>query len=400
MDSSITSPQPSTWGTPEEVERHLRAKLAVCAYAYEIMHESLVSDAWFDEACRRVNLKQSTGNKKLDAWWRKNFDPSTGMWVHSHPDKARLEQIAQRIIKDKQMDITGPGRQKAIAAQLKKEINDWCANKYFDGHRWHLGASMIGAECTRALWYGFRWAFTATYIDTNGVSQKGRMGRLFNRGHREEERFVEWLRGVGFTVQEFDPDLPLKDGKPQQFRISDHEGHYGGSADGKVWFRADYGDMPPMLCEFKTSGAKAFKKLQDDGVQLAKPQHFTQMSTYGRRFGLEFALYVCINKDTDDLHIEVAKLDWNHADHMTTRAGNIIHSPCPPPKISENSAYLTCKFCDYAPVCHGQQPYEKNCRSCKNATPAAGGEWHCALFQALIPRDFVAKGCDSHVEAR
>jgi hypothetical protein len=42
-----------------------------------------------------------------------------------------------------------------------------------NGYRAHLGASLIGTECERAIWYSFRWATRARHT--------GRLLRL-NRG--------------------------------------------------------------------------------------------------------------------------------------------------------------------------------------------------------------------------
>lgn len=72
--------------------------LAVWAYAYEIMGETLVSDHHFDDECRKVNLLQPTGNKQMDAWFKKNFEPCSGMWVHNHPNKKRLAEMANEIL--------------------------------------------------------------------------------------------------------------------------------------------------------------------------------------------------------------------------------------------------------------------------------------------------------------
>lgn len=85
-----------TWGTAEERERHRRIKLSVCAYAYERMNTSLISDHEYDRLCLEVDLSVSTGHAKLDAWWRENFDPSTGQWVSRHPNQPRLEQLVHQ----------------------------------------------------------------------------------------------------------------------------------------------------------------------------------------------------------------------------------------------------------------------------------------------------------------
>lgn len=390
------TPPTAAWGNPIERERLRRINVAAWAYAYEIDADPLVDDAMFDRECLLVNTLVDTGNKKLDAFFRKHFSPDTGMWVHKHPDIEGLRRVVSlkregaRMFKDNKF---GLGEQKLLAQKIMADLNDHTAEKYDDGHRGHLGASQIGHSCPRKLWYGFRWCFTATYINAKGENHKGRMMRLFNRGHNAEDRFIEWLEGMGFKC------LPLDPATGKQFRITDVNGHYGGSLDGMVTLPERYGPLPKMLLEFKTSSEKYFDKLKDEGVKLAKPDHYAQMSSYGKRYDLKYALYMCINKNTDEVYIEIVELDWNLADQLTQKAHNIINSPVPPPKLSENSAYYECKFCDFAPICHGQAAYEKNCRSCANAMPAENGEWRCAHF-GVIPKDFIPKGCDHWREAR
>jgi hypothetical protein len=46
----------------------------------------------------------------------------------------------------------------------------------------HLGASLIGKECARQLWYTFRWV--------SSTSHRGQLLRLFRTGHLEEARMV------------------------------------------------------------------------------------------------------------------------------------------------------------------------------------------------------------------
>ena len=83
--------------TKIEVERRRRINVALWAYAYEVHDNPLVDDGKFDETCERINLSVSTGNKKMDTWFRRNFDPCTGSWIHKHPDLKGLEALYQRI---------------------------------------------------------------------------------------------------------------------------------------------------------------------------------------------------------------------------------------------------------------------------------------------------------------
>ena len=58
-----------------------------------------------------------------------------------------------------------------------------------DGFRDHLGASIIGKSCERALWYDFRWVTPSRF--------SGRLLRLFETGQLEEDRMVRNLRATG-----------------------------------------------------------------------------------------------------------------------------------------------------------------------------------------------------------
>lgn len=325
------------------------------------------------------------------------------------------------------VDLTVPGVRKHIAAQILADIDAYCVKAYDDGHRKHLGASLIGHDCARHLYYVFRWAKKEAF--------SGRMQRLFNRGHREEARFVEWLRGVGFEVWDVQPAIlhyhPESnsyfyaetfnpgDGLVEdvtgdknhvaaamqlgihppnnQFRVKAVRGHYGGSLDGINKPPARYRIGEPMLCEFKTSGTGAsFTKLKEQGVALAKPRHFAQMSTYGKFYGFRFALYMCINKNDDDLHIEIVELDWRLAEDLVRKAEDIITARVPPAKLAENEAFFECKYCAFVGICHRGEAPERSCRSCQHSEAIEGGEWYCHVHNGVIPSDFITKTCDGY----
>lgn len=304
---------------------------------------------------------------------------------------------------NKAVDISAPGVASQLSRRVKADIDDYCIETYDDGFRWHLGASLIGQECQRAAWYGFRWAGVMTYSGATPEERKAnhaRMQRLFNRGHREEFRFVEFLRGTGWQVFEFDTSKPKKEnGEYPQFRVTGFGGHFGGSLDGIGIPPARY-NLPEgtaFLLEFKTNGTGAgFQKLKEKGAMIAKEQHFAQMSTYGSdpNFRLSHALYLNVCKNDDDLHVEIVKLDWALGDRMRTRAEKIITSQIPPLRLSDNPTFWKCKNCDFFKQCHENGPLPKNCRSCKFAKPVDGGEWLCEKVGQIIPRDFVPQGCN------
>lgn len=74
----------------------LRIKLSVYAYAYEMQSESLIPDSQFDQMCKEVKPEIETGNKKLDDFFKTEFDPSTGYWIHKHPELQKIVELYKR----------------------------------------------------------------------------------------------------------------------------------------------------------------------------------------------------------------------------------------------------------------------------------------------------------------
>ena len=288
------------------------------------------------------------------------------------------------------VNLDAPGVAKAVAKRILEEIDEYCVRTYDGGHRSHLGASLIGRECKRYLWYVFRWCLHE--------KTTGRQQRLFNRGHREEARFIEWLEGIGFKVWfENRDEGPNEKGEFPQYRISDVMGHFGGSLDGIAVLPERYGIAEPVLLEFKTNGTGAgFNKLADDGMPIAKPEHFAQTSTYGKKYNFRYCVYLNINKNDDSLHIEVVKLNHNLGEQMIMKAEQIIMSQTAPARLSDNPTFHKCGYCHMKEVCHKGAVVEVNCRSCAFARPVENAEWFCEVHNGNIPKDFITKACPSY----
>ena len=288
------------------------------------------------------------------------------------------------------VSLDAPGVAKALAKRILEEIDEYCVRTYDGGHRSHLGASLIGRECKRYLWYVFRWCLHE--------KTTGRQQRLFNRGHREEARFIEWLEGIGFKVWfENRDEAPNEKGEFPQYRISDVMGHFGGSLDGIAVLPERYRIAEPVLLEFKTNGTGAgFNKLADDGMPIAKPEHFAQTSTYGKKYNFRYCVYLNINKNDDSLHIEVVKLNHNLGEQMIMKAEQIIMSQTAPARLSDNPTFHKCGYCHMKEVCHKGAVVEVNCRSCAFARPVENAEWFCEVHNGNIPKDFIAKACPSY----
>ena len=74
-----------------------RIRLAVAAWAYEVHDDPILTDAEFDALALSIDVRESTSRPDLDEWFRENFNPSTGMWVHNHPETTALESIYRMI---------------------------------------------------------------------------------------------------------------------------------------------------------------------------------------------------------------------------------------------------------------------------------------------------------------
>lgn len=250
------------------------------------------------------------------------------------------------------------------------------------GHRPHLGASLIGHPCARYLWLTWRWAHKETF--------DGRMLRLFEAGRQFETRIVAELRAIGVQVSEVDAD-------GRQWRVSDHGGHFAGSLDGAALGLPEAPTTWHCL-EFKTHNARSFAGLKAKGVQAAKPQHYAQMQVYMGLTGMSRAMYLAENKDTSELYSERVAFDAVEFERLRARALQIIESPEPPPRISDDPAWYQCKTCGMHALCHGQQAPQVNCRTCAHSTPVMDGigGWQCELRNSAIDTSRQAIGCGSH----
>jgi len=249
-------------------------------------------------------------------------------------------------------------------------------------HRAHLGASIVGHSCARFPWLVFRWS--ARWVPD------GRMQRLLETGHRTEERIIEELRLAGMVVED-------RDAEGKQLRVADAAcgGHFGGSQDGQVT-GVPGAEKTKHVLEVKTAKASIWRKIAKDGVAAAKPQHFDQMQTYMRLSKLKRALYVCVNKDTDEVYVERVAYFKERAEAIGERALEIINATSAPPKVSANPGWWECKQCAAWPLCHAFQVPEPVCRNCVHATAELDGDarWSCRLRQN---GPILSEPCEAHL---
>lgn len=266
-----------------------------------------------------------------------------------------------------------------------------------------LGASQLGRECERQIYYGFRW-FSDPDFD-------GRMLRLFNTGQLEEVRLVNDLRDIGIEVWEVDPHT----GK--QFRVEAFGGHLSGYMDGKA---VGFPQSPEKIhvLEFKThneenffklvgiphteKGKKAYQAMLRNGTNFScdleknKYDHWVQCQIYMGLEGLDRCVYIGRNKNDDALVCVRVRFDQTAFENLIMKAERIIFGGFTPVRINENPRWHQCVMCDYHDICHLGLPPQRNCRTCVNSEPRRNGTWFCRLMQVTINQQQQEIGCEGY----
>lgn len=251
-----------------------------------------------------------------------------------------------------------------------------------DSRRAHLGASEIGEECERKIWYAFRWA--------QQVRREGRMVRLLRRGTHEEEQLLEDLDDLGY-------ELALG----AAFRSAFVNGHFGGTPDALI---RGIPEAPATwhVLELKTSNDSRWSELLKHGVEKACPEHYAQIQVYMVGAKLERALYLSVNKDDDRIYEERVPLNRVSAQRFIDRAERIIRRQTLPERISEKQDWYQCRPCKWNKLCHEAVQPERNCRTCLHVTietdPAtAVGGWWCGVHKKHLTEEEQKAGCKSHL---
>jgi hypothetical protein len=244
-----------------------------------------------------------------------------------------------------------------------------------------LGSSFIGEECVRQIWLEWR-GFARGQFD-------GRMLRLFETGHLQEERIVADLRRAGFAVWD-----KREDGR--QFEFVDQTGHFITKVDGVVK-NVPESDKPHLL-EIKTHNRKSFDGLLKKGVQGAKPLHYAQVQISMALGGFTRALYVALCKDDEQFYVERVKEDKAFQAKLQNKIGKLVEAQLRPAGISDDASSFGCKFCSMKAVCTKEAPPLHHCRTCAMCSPGAEGKWVCNLNNFTLTLDEQRQGCE-HYEA-
>ncbi len=278
----------------------------------------------------------------------------------------------------------------ALPARPEQEIIDRVysaferkdAEKRPDLYLGRLGSSFIGNECIRQIWLDWRGYARQTF--------EGRMLRLFETGHIQEDRVVANLKDAGFEVWALD-----ENGK--QFEFTDETGHFITKIDGVIK-GVPGSEKTSHILEVKTHNKNSFASLLKNGVQKAKPEHYAQMQTSLALSGMTRALYVAVCKDDEKFYVERIKEDKAEHTKLKSKIISIVNAKMRPAGISDDASSFGCKYCDFKQVCVKEVKPLKHCRSCDLSITTENGTWTCSLTGTTLTQDQQRAGCLQYEE--
>lgn len=218
---------------------------------------------------------------------------------------------------------------------LHKLVDDAILNQEREV-RDYLGASLIGTECDRQLWY--------SYHEPLPVSS-ARVLRIYDVGHALETLMIKWLELAGlklFTV----------DSNGKQFRfteISETGKKVSGGCDG-VSLGIPFDEKTPHLIELKTANDFRWKAFVKDGF-CSDEKYKAQIHLYMLKFKLKKCLAVVLNKNTQEMYYEIIDFDEFEAQTALNRGKAIVEMSEMPDRKYPSRSFFKCNFCDYKERC-------------------------------------------------
>lgn len=250
--------------------------------------------------------------------------------------------------------------------------------------RQYLGASAIGGNCERALFYNFRWASSRS-INASGL-------KAIADGHAVEQVMIKRLRsvmGVELFVDE--------DGK--QIGFTDLSGHYQGSVDGII--RHEW--LGEAIWENKATNVTKTEKLkklkaEDESTALKRwdTTYYYQAQVYMHHLGFRRHYLTCCTPGGREVISVITEYNEHDAMMMRDRAERVIFGERPSVRASSDPAFYSCKWCNHWGICHASETPQVNCRTCAHSTPNRDGGWTCVKFEVALSFEDQLVGCFQH----
>jgi hypothetical protein len=215
------------------------------------------------------------------------------------------------------------------------------------------GVSMSQAinECERATWYALHWCAPPKPFDGPGASRLA-------TGEDWERRLIDDLAKIGIMFDHHQERVTLANG---WLRVRC-------DATGIGFLEAP---KTEHVIEAKSLKAEKFRAVVKHGVAKAIPDHYAQCQLYAHALSLTRIAYWCVNKDTDERHLERIEYDPVFCMGIEARVERIAEMQEPPARLHDNphaKSAFQCGYCPALAICHEGAFARVNCRTCAHAT--------------------------------
>lgn len=212
------------------------------------------------------------------------------------------------------------------SGQLTKKIESMPAR--IETRRNYIGASLIGDECLRKIWYEY-----------NGYEREPHsplLLRTFEIGKRLESFVLSLIKEAGFNVVNEDGTGECMDSELPYFR---------GTYDALLF-------KPRAILEIKSANHSSFNVFCRKGLKRWSPRYYSQLQAYMGMAEIYEGYIVVINKDTSEIMDEHVLFDEKHYLELRKKASLIAIAKIPPLKVSQSPLWFQCKTCQFNKICH------------------------------------------------
>ncbi len=200
-----------------------------------------------------------------------------------------------------------------------------------DDVRDYIGASSIGSDCWRQIWY--------QYKGFKGDPLPPKVRRTFDIGRALEKTVYDWLSDAGLIIRMDFPEF-----------VNKSMAYFKGNVDG-IWATNNGSDLKAII-EIKTAKDSSFKTFVNKGVKLWDSRYYAQVQAYMGLSGIFSTYILVLNKDNSDLSDELVLFDEEYYKKLENKAMLIASSESEPPRVNGSPLWFQCKMCKYNKVCH------------------------------------------------
>lgn len=192
----------------------------------------------------------------------------------------------------------------------------------------YIGASIIGSECLRQIWY--------EYKGFKGDSIPSQTKRTWDIGKNLELLIINWLMDAKVTIK--------LDGKTY-------------SAHGMNYFQGHVDAIISVnnqdaILEIKTANDASFNAFKNKGLKNWYPTYFAQVQSYMGLTGINNVYILVLNKNNSLISDELVTFDKEFYEALVNKARTIHSAESEPPRISGSPLWYQCKMCKFHKICH------------------------------------------------